>query len=103
MEVGDLEAVVVVEAGLVQEGKIQVPVQVLDPVGSAGEVRKRIPILHPPTLNNNMEILEILKTLEEVQVIPNKIMEQGLEQALESKTGMLLYNLGLFKTVFDFI
>ena len=95
VEVEGLEEVAVVEAGLVQEGKIQGLVQVLDPVGSAGEARKRILILHPPTPNNNMETLGTLEKLVEVQVIQNKIMEQGRAQALESKTGMFLHNLGL--------
>ena len=82
-EVAGPEVAVVVEAGLALGGKIQalVQVQVPDRVGLVGEVRKRIPTLHPHTPNNNMEILEVP---QEVQVILNKITEQ----ALESKTGM---------------
>lgn len=82
MEVADLEAVVVVEAGLDHAEKpILDQVLLVDLEAGLGEVRKRTLIPNLPTLNNNMETLEDLDHLT-----PNKIMDHLLEQELESKT-----------------
>lgn len=86
MEVADLEAVVVVEAGLDHAEKpILDQVLLVDLEAGLGEVRKRTLIPNLPTLNNNMETLEDLD-----HPTPNKIMDHLLEQELESKTGIVL-------------
>ena len=86
VEVADLEAVVVVEAGLDHAEKpILDQVLLVDLEAGLGEVRKRTLIPNLPTLNNNMETLEDLD-----HPTPNKIMDHLLEQELESKTGIVL-------------
>ena len=86
VEVADLEAVVVVEAGLDHAEKpILDQVLLVDLEAGLEEVRKRTPIPNLPTLNNNMETLEDLD-----HPTPNKIMDHLLEQELESKTGIVL-------------
>ena len=86
VEVADLEAVVVVEAGLDHAEKpILDQVLLVDLEAGLGEVRKRTLIPNLLTLNNNMETLEDLD-----HPTPNKIMDHLLEQELESKTGIVL-------------